>query len=191
MEKQRLQELAGIAKDNWENPNTTLDDHPQLKNKIQQDNAKERGQYSQDRYSNPGRNKIVYDFGGSEWSVSGKNVTVIDIEPNDFGDDSNFTEDEEGNKQKYIQHDLLKPIKLPPADFIQCTDMIINAVSSDNDIKAITNNIDTNLKSGGILRIHDTLENLETIAVSILNSYKIIEYDYEDGSDMILLVFKK
>lgn len=193
MEKdiKRLQKLAGIVTEDFEEVSTVLDDHPKLKNKIQQDGAKESGQYSQDRYSNPGRNKIIYDFGGSEGPLSGKNVTVIDIEPNDFGDDPNFMGDDDGNKLKYIQHDLLKPIKLPPADFIQCTDMVINAVSSSSDIKAIMSNVDDNLKSGGLFRIHDTLENVETIAISILNNYKIIEYDYEEGSDMMLLVLKK
>ena len=130
-----------------------------------------------------GRLKIhsneVYDFGGSENPVP--NSVVVDIQK------------PEGNNE-YIEQDLDKEFNLPPKDYINLSSVIHFINNKDNLVKSINNS----LKSGGILVLKTSLNQIEKI-LPYLSNYTPIEAQInkeeilgsEDNPDVITIVFQK
>ena len=133
-----------------------------------------------DRY---GRLKIhsneVYDFGGSENPVPSS--VVVDIQK------------PEGNNE-YIEQDLDKEFNLPPKDYINLSSVIHFINNKDNLVKSINNS----LKSGGILVLKTSLNQIEKI-LPYLSNYTPLEAQIdkeeilssEDNPDVVSIVFKK
>ena len=120
----------------------------------------------------------AYDFGGIENPLEGNNITVVDIEPNEYGE---FEED------NYIQADLSKYIELPPRKGI----FMGNSLIYIENYPTIAKTIDTALQPGGILIISDWLDPINDI-IPYLQSYKLLEVftsddDLEDMSVSVTL----
>ena len=120
----------------------------------------------------------AYDFGGIENPLEGNNITVVDIEPNEYGE---FEED------NYIQADLSKYIELPPRKGIF---MGLSLIYIEN-YPTIAKTIDAALQPGGLLIISDWLDPINDI-IPYLQSYKLLEVftsddDLEDMSVSVTL----
>ena len=120
----------------------------------------------------------AYDFGGIENPLEGNNITVVDIEPNEYGE---FEED------NYIQADLSKYIELPPRKGIFMGHSLIYI----ENYPTIAKTIDAALQPGGLLIISDWLDPINDI-IPYLQSYKLLEVftsddDLEDMSVSVTL----
>lgn len=115
----------------------------------------------------------IYDFGGSESPLKGNNVIVVDID------------DDKGDYIKnLITADLTKPQKLEPVDFINTKNFIDNLYS----FKGVASNIDNSLKPGGILRMFESVEAMDSVLKSLKN-FKMLEL-YTQG-DIIYVALQK
>jgi hypothetical protein len=170
-ETKRMQQLAGILKEDFNKKIKISEEYPFIKKMVERDNprigrtSRYRGSAEGDDEGGTTISDLAYDFGGGENPVLGKNVTVVDIDSYDWENDiEDF---------KFIKANLTKKQNLPPVNMIIANDFLSN-VLTDSNIKNIVHNIDNSLNEGGLFILHDWPFQLNKI-IEYLQSYKLLQ----------------
>jgi SAM-dependent methyltransferase len=172
--KKRMQELAGIK-------NNKLDKLDKLKIYLKQNKTNINNNLNY--ISDNGKIKInsdeVYDFGGSEDPIP--NSTVVDI-------------DKPNKNNNFIKQNLENSFSIPSKKYINISS-VLHFIKNKNQL---IKNINKSLKSGGIIVIKSSLNQILDI-IPYLSNYIPLEaridekeiLSSEDDPDVISIAFKK